>query len=228
MGSAPVVSHRRSSLPVLADASAQPWLERLLAAAPLSDPDAALTLGFARLAHRRALEELETDVTTVKTWQQQRIVALGFACLATIAVLVLGLAGVQRLTRPTDLAAGKPFTLSSSWTTCHPENGECGGYPMMITFHTNEQDNPWYMVDLGAPTQFSMVSIRNRTDVALMRAIPLIVEVSDDAKTFRQVAQRDESFVEWEAKFSPQTARYVRVRVPRVTTLHLEAVRVHR
>ena len=213
----------------LAEPSTLPWLERLLSADPnLSEADATLTLGIARSAHRRALDTLEADVRTVKTWSQQRTVAIGAACFVTVALLVVGFSVVQRLRRPTDLAAGKPFTLSSSWTTCHPEEGECGGFPMKIAFHTNEQNNPWYMVDLGEKKEFSTVSIRNRTDVALMRAIPLIVEVSDDAQNFKQVAERTESFVEWEAKFTPQTARYVRVRVPRVTTLHLEAVRVHK
>ena len=61
----------------------------------------------------------------------------------------------------------------------------------------------------------------------MMRAIPLVLEVSDDGKAFREVARRTEEFSAWAPSFPPQTARYFRVRVDRVSTLHLEAVRVH-
>jgi hypothetical protein len=53
-----------------------------------------------------------------------------------------------------------------------------------------------------------------------------VIELSDDATTWREVARRNEAFIDWEATFPSQTARYVRTRVTRRTILHLEGLSV--
>jgi hypothetical protein len=197
-------------------------LERLLGEGPAPD-----LLEAARATHKRVLHAFEEDKHLVQAWATQR--AGGLMVIVVIAV-ISGLAGasfVKWIREPKDLAAGKPFTTSSKLMDCHPDNGECGGIPMKILFHTNEERNPWYQVDLGEPAPtYSSLLVRNRTDAAMMRAIPLVVEVSDDGKTFREVTRRTEAFVDWEPHFAPQHARYLRVRVDRVSSLHLEAVKV--
>jgi hypothetical protein len=135
--------------------------------------------------------------------------------------------GVRRVTRPPNLAAGKPWTASSEWAKCHPEDGLCGGIATNIFFSTNSDDNPWFEYDLGAPVRVSSLTIVNREDFGPERVVPLIVEVSNDRKTYTEVAKRTEVFSTWRPKFRPQTARYVRLRVARVSWLHLEAVEVH-
>ena len=57
--------------------------------------------------------------------------------------------------------------------------------------------------------------------------VPLIVELSNDRSTWQAVAQRESPFAIWEPSFAPSKARYVRLRVPRVTFLHLEQVKVY-
>ena len=89
------------------------------------------------------------------------------------------------------------------------------------------EPSPWYQIDFGAPTTFSSATIINRQDAAMPLALPLVLEVSDDGKTFREVARRTELFTAWAPTFAPQTARYFRARVDRTSILHLEAVRVH-
>ena len=70
--------------------------------------------------------------------------------------------------------------------------------------------------------------VKNRGDCCGERAVPLVVEVSDDRKRFREVARRGEDFQFWSAEFEPVTARYVRLRSPVSTTLHLRQVSVLR
>ncbi len=195
--------------------------------AALQGEPSAFHFAVLRDAHQVFLSELEFDIAAVTRAQQLRWGKLGALLFGCAAAVVLGISVVAWIREPPDLAKGKPFTLSSKWTDCHPDQGECGGFPMKILFHTNEESNPWYQVDLGAPVDFSWLTIRNRTDVAMARCLPLVAEVSDDGKTFREVARQIQPFVEWEPHFAPQHARYLRMRADRVTTLHLEAVRVH-
>lgn len=196
-------------------------LRRWVEGFPGNEPDG-------RTFHRNALAFLEADLALIR----RRSVVLARIAAATLVVFGLATIGVvrvvERVRAPVDLAAGRPFTLSSSWAPCHPEENECGGFPMKLLFHTNEQLHPWFQLDLGTPApQYSRLAIRNRTDVALMRCLPLVVEVSDDGVSFREVARQTEKFVDWSPTFPPQTARFIRLRTDRQSTLHLESVKVY-
>lgn len=187
---------------------------------------AAPELAWAEAAHQRVLDTLEANLRVVRRHQLARRAIVGLALIG-IAGGVLG-AGlvVKKLTAPTDLASGKPFTLSSKWADCQPDKGRCGGYPTRVLFHTNEEKNPWFQLDLGAPTTFSKVFVQNRSDMARMRAVPLVLEVSDDGQTFKALGRRDDRFDTFTYEFPATTARYVRLRVDRISVLHLEAVKV--
>lgn len=200
--------------------------DRLQAA--INAPESAAAGALLRQAHRILLGELEAPLTAARGALIRRGVLLGGVTFAAVVMGVVLLGLVQWLREPADLARGKPFTLSSKWADCYPDQMRCGGYPTRVFFHTLEQPQPWFQYDLGAPTTFSRLTIQNRTDIALMAAVPLVVELSDDGTTFREVARRTERFVEWRPSFEPQTARFVRLRVDRTSALHLEAVRVHR
>lgn len=168
-----------------------------------------------RTKKRRALELLGL----------KRALRLALAAVVLTAV-VLGIAAI--LPEKRNLAAGKVWTTSSKLYDCHPQKNECGGVETKIFFHTKEESNPWMQYDLGAKTEFSSMTIVNRRDGDVeSRAAPLIVEVSDDGKKFQEVIRRNEPFDTWKPKFAKQAARFVRVRVPKKTFLHLEAVRVH-
>jgi hypothetical protein len=142
---------------------------------------------------------------------------------AAVAVL-LAVAGVQRLVRGPDLAAGKPFRISKEWAgwpNCQTFP-DCG----QLMFHTDTDNNPWVEFDLGAPKKVRRVEIGNRDNCCQDRAVPLIVELSTDQKVWTQVARRDQEFVDWTAKFPPKTARYVRLKVLKESILHLISVAV--
>jgi hypothetical protein len=96
-----------------------------------------------------------------------------------------------------------------------------------VFFHTNEEENPWIEYDLGAKVQFSSLTIYNRSGAVEDRAVPMVVEISDDGRSYKDVAKRTKVFDVWEPSFKPVRARYVRLRVARRTFLHLDGVQIH-
>jgi hypothetical protein len=142
------------------------------------------------------------------------------------AILFGAIAGIRNVTTGPDLAQGKPWRASSKAYDCHPENTSCGGAHSAMFFHTEEEESPWVEIDLGSSQTFKRVSVVNREDCCPERAVPLVVEVGDDQKTWKEVGKATETFREWETSFSPTKARYVRLRVPRRTALHLVRISV--
>lgn len=139
--------------------------------------------------------------------------------LALVAVLSLAGLAAKVFIRPPDLAKGKPWTTNSSLRTVLPAN---------LMFHTAlpHEMNPWFEIDLGTPQRIRSLYVRNRTDCCQDRTTPLLAEISFDRATWTTVALREGYFITWTPSFSPSDARYVRLRVPRVSALHLEEVKV--
>ncbi len=147
--------------------------------------------------------------------------------LLAITLAVVGYTLANRIAQPIDLAEGKPWKASSSWADCTPRAGRCGPLVSRILFHTRDDENPWFRLDLLQPTTFSGMTIVNRAEEFADRAVPLVVEVGDDDQTWREIARRDEVFSTWRVSFQPVTARFIRLRVARKSWLHLEAIKVH-
>jgi len=156
---------------------------------------------------------------------QRGVRSIGLALLL-VAVSVASVTTVHRLLLKPDLATGKPWRASSSLDTCRPQEHYCAAAHSDIFFHTLEEKDPWVEIDLGKPTTFSLLEVTNRSDCCPDRAVPLAAEVSNDQKTWREVARRRDTFSVWSARFAPQNARYVRLRALRRTLLHLEKVTV--
>jgi F5/8 type C domain len=183
------------------------------------------TLVALRAAHQRLLEDAEKSEIVLRQAKTRLEIVLGLFGALILAAAMYSADRRNPNVGP-DLAAGCARTQSSIWAVCQPEKGLCGGFPTRIAFHTHEEMKPWFQIDLAKPVAFSKVWIRNRSDMSQVRAVPLIVEVSLDGITFKQVARKDEKFSEWTAEFSEATARFVRLRVDRKSILHLEDVRV--
>jgi hypothetical protein len=182
----------------------------------------------AALLKRAALVAIDVRERPVRVVDGIILIAVARIVLTVLVfAVVLGTAFVLRPQKP-NLAAGKPWKASSSLFDCHPDQGECGGARTRILFHTRDEQDPWFEYDLGIRTTFSSLRIDNRQDGEGERAVPLVVEVGDDDAHFRQVARRDDEFSSWSPSFPPVTARYVRLRVPRHSMLHLEEVDVYR
>lgn len=129
----------------------------------------------------------------------------------------------------TDLAEGKPWRTSSTGYLCEPRAKRCGDhFGMSIFFHTAEDPSPWVQIDLQQEQVISAVRVRNRTDCCSRLAIPLVVELSTDGRTWHEVARQERNFRNWVPAFASTAARWVRLRVDRRSMLHLERVSVYR
>jgi hypothetical protein len=148
--------------------------------------------------------------TLVKRWSRLTLV---------VGLLVVSVLGVRRLALGPNLLAERSFRLSSSWSGC-ANDPECPG----LLFHTDAEDNPWVEFDLGASETFHRLEVTNRTDCCGDRTVPLVVEISDDRATWKEIGRRDAEFTTWVLRFSPEKARYLRLRIARHSTFHLKDV----
>lgn len=171
----------------------------------------AVVLDLRRAAWAGVARLEPTNPATVVRWLKVTgVVAL---------VLVLAVLGYQ-LSRPAPvepgLLAGKPFRLSSKL-------GHDPGNPKLL-FHTDRELSAWIEYDLQQPTQVKEVSVENRSDCCGEAALPLVLEASDDQATWRELSRRTEPFSRAVFSFPPVQTRYLRLRVGRMSYLHLEAV----
>jgi len=176
-----------------------------------SDEDAARARAFADALVVR----LDAPRRRIAWIVVQRRLRLGLVLVALLAAAY----GIRARSIGPNLVEDRHFRLSSSYAGCSPDSG-CDS----IFFHTDEGDSPWIEFDLGAPKRVRRVEVKNRPDCCQDRAVPMVVEVSTDATHWTEVAKRDDEFMSWTAKFPARTARYVRLRVTRHSTLHLADV----
>ena len=168
-------------------------------------------------ARNRAVQRILLE----RTWR--------LSLLALVVLLIAAGAVWERKTREArnDLAQGAPWRTSSQYmlNNCVSPAQECaeGG---SVFFHTNEEKDPWIEFDLGKEQEISTVQIDNRLDCCSERTTPLIVEVSQNHKKWSTVARQDTEFKTWRATFTPTKARWVRLRVRKVTYLHLARVHI--
>lgn len=173
------------------------------------------------LLKRTGNQRSEVDALSwQRTWRA--ITALGLLSLACSVPLMTR----DWRERRADLAAHRPWTTSSSYTTvCRSPERHCQSASGFF-FHTKEEDKPWLELDLGRAQRMSAVRVINRSDCCEERSVPLVVEVSSDHREWREVVRRTERFASWRADFAPTTARWVRFRADRRTFLHFRDVRV--
>lgn len=180
-----------------------------------------------RSAALDVLTSMEALEQPLRIAAHRRVVRSANAFIVGFSLAALTAAATTRAIEPQDLAKGKPWRASSKLFDCHPERLDCGGAATSIFFHTQLENEPWVEIDLGAPTQFRSLTVRNRSDGVRDRAVPLVLEVGDDRATWKQLATRAEEFSVWKPSFDAVTARYVRLRVARQSFLHLDSVKVH-
>jgi hypothetical protein len=206
------------------------WLGagRLDAVVGLSVGEADHRLAIARAFVRAFVSHVDSGRRAIADLERQRRVRPVAAALVVAALAIAGVVGAKRVLTPPDLAAGKSFTASSAFAG-FPQAGVVNVPVEYDVFtHTREEDSPWIRVDLGAVESARTIEIQNRADCCRERALPLVVEVSEDGETWREVGRRDEDFRDWSIAMAPTKLRYVRVTVPRRTFLHLARISVRR
>jgi hypothetical protein len=198
--------------------------------AELPDEERLALLPALRSLALALLAELAVNKRALEALWAQRIVRVGLVLglIASCVFVVARLSDGAEQAR--DIARDKPWRTSSALsvvTPCISPQQDCPQSPEFF-FHTTEELRPWVEIDLGSAQTFSAVRVDNRKDCCSERAVPLMVEVSSDQEHWRNVARRESVFSSWLANFPPVTARYVRLRIDRRESLHLQRVRVLR
>jgi hypothetical protein len=160
--------------------------------------------------------------------REQRAWRLGGLVACLLALLVCVMIVRARIARHGDLAFDADWRLSSSYGSggCSSPDQECDGKTGWF-FHTSESDSdPWIEFDLGGSKSVSTVVVENRDDCCAERAVPLMIEVSDDQQHWRSVAKRREQFTTWRASFPVVQTRWLRLRLGHHGPLHLKSVRI--
>jgi hypothetical protein len=171
---------------------------------------------------RELLNTMALPEQRVRRVRLQRWVRIGVPLVALLGVLVAAVLAIMAALQPPNLLAGKPWRTSSTIPNFSATAREVDGRKIDIFFHTNEELNPWIEYDLGKPTRITGLHIVNRGDCCADRAIPIVLEASDDRTTWKPVLRRDEPFTTWTQTIAAFTARYVRLRVDKQSWLHLE------
>jgi hypothetical protein len=134
-----------------------------------------------------------------------------------------------------NLARGKPASQSSTseWSRAHDAQGAVDGVINGgFAFHTANQANPWWQVDLGGTYRLSEVRLYNRLDCCGERARTVQVMLSGDGRAWRTVYRHDGSLFGGQdgkplvVSLNGETARHVRLRLNEANWFHLDEVEV--
>jgi hypothetical protein len=172
------------------------------------------------------LAPLDADANRVKRvrtrrWRRLTLLVLG---------AVLGLTLLWRkASEQTNLALHKHVTVDQSdaqWVK--DPRGLVDGNKEELGFHTITAANQTATIDLGRPQRISRIVVYNRIDCCEERAVPLKIDISEDGKNYRTVAQRSDVFRgSWTVEFPKSLARYVRLTDLKAAAFHLNEVEVY-
>ncbi|UCE47818.1 MAG: discoidin domain-containing protein, partial [Phycisphaerales bacterium] len=100
-------------------------------------------------------------------------------------------------------------------------------------FHTENELNPWWQIDLGEAVRLGRLVIYNRCDIA-ERASKLAVLVSDDVESFKEIYRHDGTAFFGHTDKKPlvvrlegTSARFVRLQLPGKSYFHLDEVEIY-
>jgi hypothetical protein len=186
----------------------------------------ALKLSLTQLV-RRLVQQLEDSLFESRRMRFKRLQRW---VIATSVLVAIG--GWQwwsnRDSGVANFALNKKVTVSSSWQAgTYPPEGLVDGDTTRIGCHTNTERFPWALIDLGRSRTIHRVVVTNRLDGLPERAVPLLVEVSADGKTFSEFARKSDVFTSWTATHSAVKGRFVRLTAMNDTVLHLNEVEVY-
>ena len=191
----------------------------------LSPEDASRTrwaLDRAASTLRRRTEARSLANIQATRWGRRTAVAVILTYLAIV--------GVRAAVVTPNVALHKPVTPSS---VAHvPADGQDlvdGDTGTSFGVHTRVEDSPHVVIDLLDSYRIDRVAVHNRVDGWFDDCLPLVVELSSDGKTYKEIARRETHFdgnPPWIVHASGERARYVRLRVARRSYLALSEVEV--
>lgn len=194
---------------------------------PGEDPDVtARALDDVRAYLHARCDDIDPRAARIPRLQGERMLRVGV--IVGALVVARGAWPVVDTLRRHDLAPDASWRASSA-ASSFATSGRGFAPPAStspVFMHTAQEANPWVDFDLGALRDVRQVVVHNRWDCCVERALPLVIELSDDGATWRGVAERREAFYVWPASFTPQRARRVRIRALADTMLHLAKVEI--
>ncbi|NLY02474.1 MAG: hypothetical protein GXY83_40860 [Rhodopirellula sp.] len=136
--------------------------------------------------------------------------------------------------RQNELRCRPPIPLG----TARPEEDAVGGCDGVKNgtwgFHTQNEDQPWWQVDLGQATPLDRIVLFNRCDGCAARNNRILVLLSNDANAWEQAYQHDGTTFYGHSGGKPLTvplagrkARYVRLQLPGKGYFHLDEVETY-
>ncbi len=136
------------------------------------------------------------------------------------------------------LRANPPAVPGGGVKKVSPEQDAAGGVDGVRNgawgFHTAEEENPWWQVDLDRPAALAKAVLYNRCDTTASRTARIRVLLSADGKEFRQVYQHDGTTFFGHNGGNPlavnlkgETARFVRLQLPGRSYFHLDEVEIY-
>jgi hypothetical protein len=188
--------------------------------------DARRELEAARASVGAMLDELARARGDLDPLRAQRFTRVG-GLLVALAALAAAPKAVWYATHP-DRAPDARWSTSSA-AVGYEATGRGFAPPdfkIPVFFHTAVEQSPWVSFDLDRVVDVRAVTVVNRGDCCDDRAVPMVVEVSEDNAAWREVGRRTESFRRWELRIEPVAARWVRLRATQSTHLHLESVAI--
>ncbi|MGQ9590597.1 MAG: discoidin domain-containing protein, partial [Planctomycetota bacterium] len=171
---------------------------------------------------------------------------------AAAALVAVAMASGARFSSPLRAAAIGRAEIEADWirqfelrdrtppagAAVRPEDDAAGGCDGRKDgtwgFHTEDEERPWWQVDLGEVRELDRLVLYNRTDACAERAARIAVLLSEDGASFRRVYQHDGTTFFGHAGGDPLTvrlggarARWVRLQLPGKSYFHLDEVEAY-
>ena len=117
---------------------------------------------------------------------------------------------------------------TSQWDSPELHLSLVRGQPVSCAFHTNKEKKPWVAIRLAAPAEVTGIEVTNRTDGSEFRTEPLVVSVSADGKTWKQVFRSEKAEPKWSIPLSEPAAgtQWVRFELDRGNAEYFHLSRV--
>jgi F5/8 type C domain len=181
-------------------------------------------------AFRAALQRLFRFIEprSPRRIKRERLARQAIAALLACALLVTL---VVRWARPANLALHRPVQSTPTAYQTTAEGAVDGEKNGAFGFHSQDVDSPQLTIDLEKPRHIVEVKVFGRGDCCFDQSVPLVLEVSSDGTSFRQLSERTSPFSEsdpWIVETgAPENARFVRLRGKHHGVLVLSEVEVY-
>ena len=164
----------------------------------------------------------------------------GFAAGAETSAVTTKLIEADWLHQDEMRGRGRPIAKRGPAPNVTRESDAAGAVDGIINgkwgFHTQNEDKPWWQVDLGSVQPIDRVVVFNRCDGGTeARNSRILLLLSADGKKFEQVYQHDGTVFLGHADKKPlvvkldgENARFVRLQHPATSYFHLDEVQVYK